>query len=220
MKVYIQWTYKTKKKKSFTFSSELVSIEEALQFAEDVESTKRVSDIVFTDEKDATWSTKELKKLIAKIEEEPHDITIFFDGGFDQQTRVAGVGCSIYYKKEGETYRIRKNAQLDGLVNNNEAEYAALELAIQVLAMIGVRNQRVVLKGDSQVVLHQLSGEWACYEESFQRYIGRIEQQAKKLRIDFGYEVLPRKANREAHQLATQALEGIAIESHSPIHAE
>ncbi|GGE56785.1 reverse transcriptase-like protein [Priestia taiwanensis] len=217
MKVYIQWTYKTKKKKSFTFTSDLVSLEEAVHFAEDVESTKRATDLVFTDEKGATWSMKELKKLITKIEEEPHEIIVYFDGGFDRQTRIAGIGCSIYYKKDGETYRIRKNAQLEGLDNNNEAEYAALELAVQELVVLNVRNQRVTLKGDSQVVLQQLSGEWACYEESFQRYINRIERYAKKQHLDFEYEVLSRKENREAHQLATQALEGTTIESHSPL---
>jgi ribonuclease HI len=220
MKVYIQWIYQTKRKKSFHFSSDLVSIEEAIQFAEDVESTKRVKNIVFVDEKDTTWSMKELKKLIIKIEEEPHNIIVSFDGGFDRQTKIAGIGCCIYYKKDGETYRIRKNAKLEGLINNNEAEYAALELAIKELYMMGVKNQYITLKGDSQVVLQQLSGEWACYEESFQRYLDRIEQYSKKLHLDFEYTVVSRKENKEAHQLATQALEGIEIESHNPVHGE
>lgn len=40
------------------------------------------------------------KKLSKQVEEEPQEILVYFDGGYDVQTKEAGVGICIYYKKE------------------------------------------------------------------------------------------------------------------------
>ena len=48
---------------------------------------------------DAEWSLKEMKKLSKQVEEEPQEILVYFDGGM-MQTKEAGVGICVYYKKK------------------------------------------------------------------------------------------------------------------------
>lgn len=217
MKVSIQWTYHTKKKEQIFLTSEFVSIEQALRTTEDMEQTNRVKEILFVDERAVQWTKKELEKLIKEMEKEPHHIIVYFDGGFDKQSKISGLGISIYFDQGGTTYRVRRNERLENLDNNNEAEYAALELSINELMMLSVHHQDIVFRGDSQVVLNQLGGEWPCYEENFKKYLDRIEAKLKKQSIRPVYEIITRKENKEAHQLATQGIVGIDIYSHSPV---
>ncbi|MFD3446040.1 reverse transcriptase-like protein, partial [Microbacteriaceae bacterium 4G12] len=162
---------------------------------------------------------KEAVKLVKKVEEEPHDIIVYFDGGYNVQTKEAGIGVSMYYQKDGKTYRIRRNEQFAGIENNNEAEYAALLYAMQILEELGVQYQKITLRGDSQVVLQQILGEWPCYEPNLNQYLDRIEEKSKELKLKLNCEPISRKNNKEAHQLATQALEGVSIDSHAAVES-
>ncbi|PEA55765.1 hypothetical protein CON64_03745 [Bacillus pseudomycoides] len=217
MKYKITWLYRTKHGLETNLESDFLHLEEAIQFAADFEKTGRAKELLFHDEMGVEWTLKEVKKLSKQVEEEPQDLTLYFDGGYDIETKEAGVGVSIYYKKQGKMYRIRRNAYIEGIDDNNEAEYAALLYGMNILEELGVKYESVILRGDSQVVLQQLAGEWPCYEEHLIHYLDQIEQKAKQLKIKLVCEPVSRKQNKEAHQLATQALEGTNIDSHKEI---
>ncbi|MCP8968819.1 reverse transcriptase-like protein [Ectobacillus ponti] len=220
MNYQIHWLYKPKRGKDALLQTEFMPLDEALQLAADFEKTGRVKELSFYDEMGTHWTRKEAEKLGKKAEEEPQRIVLCFDGGFDLQLKRAGIGVCMYYEKNGNTYRVRRNSQFHDLDNNNEAEYAALLYGMQLLEEAGVQYQTVTLRGDSQVVLNQLSGEWPCYEEGLARFLDRIEEKAKRLKILFQYDLVSRKQNKEAHNLATQALQGIAIDSHAPVEQQ
>ena len=59
--------------------------------------------------------------------------------------------------------------------------------------------------------------EWPCYDEHLNHYLDQIEQKAKQMKLKLVCEPISRKQNKEAHQLATQALEGTVIDSHKEI---
>ncbi|ABS21645.1 ribonuclease H family protein [Bacillus cytotoxicus] len=217
MKYKIHWQYKTKHGLQTELTTEYISIEEALQLAADFEKTGRVKTLIFYDEMNVEWTLKEMKKLSKQVEEEPQDIHLYFDGGYDVETKTAGIGICVYYKKGSSNYRIRRNAYIEGIYDNNEAEYAALQYGIHVLEELQVKYEAVRLRGDSQVVLQQLAGKWPCYDEHLNDYLDQIEQKAKQMKLKLICEPVARKQNKEAHQLATQALEGIAIDSHIEI---
>ncbi|RNA67124.1 ribonuclease H family protein [Alteribacter keqinensis] len=213
MDVRLDITYKTPKGLETTFSSADMRVEEAIAIAGDLERTGRLKNITFVDHREQTWTLKQLKKLVAEIETEPHHITVYFDGGFDLQTKVSGLGCAIYYEQNGKSFRLRKNAKMEALDSNNEAEYAALHLAVQELEELGAHHLPVTFTGDSQVVINQLSGEWPTMEKALNSWADRIEDKLKKLGIDPAYEVVSRKKNHEADHLASQALNGVAVRS-------
>ncbi|MEO4054656.1 ribonuclease H family protein [Solibacillus sp. CAU 1738] len=211
MKIVIEWAYKTPKGAQAIFRSDEMSAAQALMIAEDLERTGRVKSMTLTDEYDSTWMIKELKKYLKEIETEPHDVVVYFDGGFDRATNQSGLGCVIYYVQNGKSYRLRRNAFTTGLVSNNEAEYAALNLSIVELESLNVHHLPVRFIGDSQVVINQMNGEWPAYEKELSTWADRIEKKLKKLGITPEYEHVSRKENAEADRLATQALNGIEI---------
>lgn len=211
MKIIIEWTYKTKNGVETVFRSDEIAPAHALTIAEDLEKTGRAKKVTFIDEHDSTWLAKELKKYIKEIETEPHNVRVYFDGGYDIQTSQAGLGIVIYYEQNGKSYRLRRNAPASGLNSNNEAEYAALHLSIVELDLLDVHHQTVQFIGDSQVVINQMSGEWPAYEKDLASWADRIDEKLGELGITAEYELVPRKQNDEADRLATQALKGVDI---------
>ncbi|MFC3884093.1 ribonuclease H family protein [Bacillus songklensis] len=216
MKFQIEWHYKFKSRE-VSFLSEYTNAEEALLIVEDLEKTGRTKETFLLDEQRNKWTVKEAKKLVKDVETEPHDIVAYFDGGFDLSMGTSGVGAVIYYQQNNRKYRIRQNARLEQLNSNNEAEYAAFYYVLQQLELLGVSKTSIVFRGDSQVVLKQLSGEWPCFEEDFNRWLDRIEEKMDELKIHPIYEPVSRKQNQEADQLATQALQGTEIASHKQL---
>lgn len=213
MDVMIRWVYVTPKKQEVVLTSDLLPVEQALLLAEDFEKTGRVKELTFIDRQHVTWTKKELIKLQKELETEPHDVIAYFDGSFDNETLQSGVGVVIYYKQNNDQYRFRANRQLDELKSNNEAEYAAFWFLVQMLEELGVHHLPVVFRGDSHVVLNQLSGMWPCFEDDYNAWLDRIEAKLAELGIQPVYEPISRKQNKEADQLARQALEGKSISS-------
>src|SRR5690625_633985 len=211
--ISIEYIYKTVKGIDCTFHSDELMIKDAILISKNLQKTGRVKNIIFTDHHGNEWTLKQLEKYIAEIKEEPHHITVYFDGGFELKNKSAGLGCAIYYEQNHKKYRLRKNYLVEGLGSNNEAEYAALHLGLKELELLGVHHLPVTFIGDSLVVINQLNGEWPCYEEELSIWVDRIEDQMDKFRISPTYEAVSRKNNREADQLATQALNEIEITS-------
>lgn len=213
MNVRIEFTYNSPKGTDAVFHSEEMRAKKALLLVEDMEKTGRMKNVQFIDNHDNNWNLKELKKQLEEIQTEPHNVSVFFDGGFNLKTKVSGLGCAIYYEQNSKAYRIRKNAMVAELQSNNEAEYAALHLALREVERLGVHHMPVSFKGDSQVVINQLNGEWPCYEADLSKWADRIEEQLDRKGIKAEYELVPRKQNKEADHLASQALKGVEIES-------
>lgn len=212
MKVRLEWKYQSSKGLNTVFRSDELTAGESVLIAEDIERTKRVKELVFIDSfDDSVWTMKEMKAYLKSIETEPHDITVFFDGGFDVQNRSSGLGCVIYYSQNGKTYRLRQNAQVDSLVSNNEAEYAALHLCVQELEYLDVKNMPVLFSGDSKIVINGMRGEWPVVEKELNSWADRIEKKIVQMGIQPEYALIPRRDNAEADRLATQALKGIDI---------
>ncbi|MEK3853479.1 reverse transcriptase-like protein [Cytobacillus sp. FSL H8-0458] len=213
MKYKLEWKYKLKGTEDILFTSDLIDGETALQAGEDIEKSGKGKEVIYYDEAGTSWSTKEMKKLLMEVEEDPHDITVFFDGGFNKDTGQAGLGAVIYFKQGKKKYRVRANELFDEMDNNNEAEYAAIYYTLNLLEEMGAHHMTCEFKGDSQVVLKQLEGEWPCYEENLNRWLDRIEEKIKKLGILPRYKSIPRNENKEADKLASQALQGKFINS-------
>jgi ribonuclease HI len=213
MKVTIEWHYQTPRHIDTVFRSDEIDIKAALRLAEDIEKTGRVKTLIFYDLDGSEWTKKELNKWIKQSEVGISDVVAYFDGGYDVETRLAGIGNVVYYNQNRKDYRYRINARLEELESNNEAEYAAFYFLVQQLEHLEIRAMEVTFKGDSLVVLNQLSGEWPCYDEVFNKWLDKIEEKLKALKIRPTYEAIQRKDNVEAHRLAKQALEGTPIES-------
>lgn len=217
MKGRLEMSYTAPKGVAINFSSEDIQMEEAYKTVQDMQRSDRIKEVLFVDERESSWNMKEMEKYLTEIETEPHNITLYFDGGFDRGSSKAGIGTVIYYEQNGKNYRLRKNQLLNKLLTNNEAEYAALNFALQELEILGVHHLPVTVKGDSQVVINQLDGEWPVIENSLNQWADKIEDKLAQLGIAPEYKLIGRKKNQEADQLASQALQEIEISSKKEI---
>ncbi|MBD8068146.1 ribonuclease H family protein [Bacillus sp. PS06] len=220
MLVLIEWFYKSPKNQNIVLTSEMIPAKEALMISDDFEKTGRVKELVFYDQQHTKWTKKELIKLLKEVETEPQNIVAYFDGGFDLQTHKAGLGTAIYFTQNNRDYRVRANEVFDELETNNEAEYAAFWFMLLTLEELGVKNTAVEFKGDSQVVLNQLSGDWPCFEDTLNKWLDRIEDKMKDMGIRPTYSPIARKQNGESDKLATQALEGTMVSSKFEINGK
>lgn len=211
MNIRIEWIYKIPKGAETVFSSTEISAANAMLIAEDLERTGRAKSIAFIDQFDSSWTIKEMKGYLKGIETEPHNVSVYFDAGFDRETSRSGLGCVIYYEQNGKSYRLRSNAPASEHTSNNDAEYAALYFSLQELEILKVHHLPVRFIGDSKVVINQMSGDWLVIEEDLSNWMERIEVKLKELGIQAEYEQVPRKSNAEADRLATQALNGMEI---------
>ncbi|MDP4083513.1 MAG: reverse transcriptase-like protein [Bacillota bacterium] len=211
MKYKLEWEYKINGTDKVLFTSEFISGDLASQLGEELDKSGKTSCLTFYDEMGTSWTFKEMKKLLTEVEEDPHEITLYFDGGFHKETNQAGLGAVIFFKQGKKKYRIRANELFSEMDTNNEAEYAALFYALNILEEIGVHHLPCEIKGDSQVVLKQLDGEWPCYEEALNKWLDRIEAKIEKLGMKPKYTPISRNDNKEADKLASQALEGKEI---------
>lgn len=220
MYIRIEWIYKTPKGTEASFSSEEMPAAHALLIVEDMDKTRRVKKLTLIDRHDSTWTVKELKNYLKGIETEPHNVTVYFDGGFDLTSKTSGLGCVIYYEQSGKSFRLRRNVFANEHISNNEAEYAALHLSIHELELLNVHHLPVKFIGDSQVVIKQMTEEWPTLEKGLLGWAERIDKKLKDLGIQAEYELVPRKLNAEADRLATQALNGIEITATSEVIGE
>src|SRR5699024_12256817 len=93
---------------------------------------------------------KQLKAYMEDIQTEAHNVTDYFDGGFHLNPKKARLGCAVSYTKNEKLYRLRKNALVEELHTNDEAEYAALSLELQVLLHLDVPHLPVTLIVDAK----------------------------------------------------------------------
>ena len=218
MKLSLTVEYVIMSNKTVPLTSEFLPLADAKSLFTLLKKQANVASIQLEDEYGVTWTEKELHDYLEKLQEDPHDVTVLFDGGFDKSSKKAGVGVVIYYTIQHKRYRKRVNAQLDEIIDNNEAEYAALYFAIQQLEEVSIHHQDIVIQGDSRQVIHQMNDESPVVGDVYQNWCDRIDSIVQQLGLKPTYELLPRDQNKQADKPATQALEGNSI--HAVIQLE
>ncbi|SEO53567.1 ribonuclease HI [Amphibacillus marinus] len=220
MEVTLQFDYQAITGEQVSFKSAPIIADQALKIAADLIKTGRTQLINFEDEHGYSYNYKQLQKQIAVDKQRPQFVELYFDGGFNHETKESGLGIVIYYQQNDCHYRVRKNACLEQLQSNNEAEYAALAFGINELGHYQISHQSIKILGDSKVVINQLAGEWPCHDPKLNYWADQIEASLAQLNLKGQYKELNRKENNEADRLAGQALKGEAIESRFKINNE
>jgi ribonuclease HI len=124
---------------------------------------------------------------------EPH-WTLFFDGSARQQSASAGV---VLIDPGGD--QVKYVVRLEFKATNNMAEYEALIFGLPVALSLGIR--RLLVKGDSQVIIKQVRGECSCNEPRLVAYLLHV----RKLEKDFTtleLQHVPRADNSAADDLS------------------
>ncbi len=126
------------------------------------------------------------------------DLVAYVDGGSLGNPGPSGIGVVIEGGASG-TIRI---ARWIGRQDNNVAEYVALLEALQCAQTLKARALHVY--SDSQVVVRQMRGEYACRSPR----LYSLHWICRKLARSFKFSIthVPRERNVEANNLATSAV--------------
>mmetsp|Transcript_56746 Transcript_56746/g.179384 ORF Transcript_56746/g.179384 Transcript_56746/m.179384 type:complete len:230 (+) Transcript_56746:303-992(+) len=143
------------------------------------------------------------------------DFEIFFDGASQGNPGPSGAGALL--KSEG-TVKFTISKYL-GKQTNNFAEYQSLILGLEETIRRGVVNHaRYSVKGDSELVVKQVTGEWRVDSESLRPLHARAADLLRRLgNLANNKPVVTwveRAGNAEADELAAKAVKtGIAASS-------
>jgi len=91
-----------------------------------------------------------------------------------------------------------------GRATNNQAEYEALTQALAAAADFGF--DEVVVKGDSQLVVKQVRGEWDANDPELRERRVRVRELLQRF-DEWSLEHVPREINERADELANAALD-------------
>ena len=86
-------------------------------------------------------------------------------------------------------------------LTNNEAEYEALIVGIDLVRATGAKN--MVIHSDSQIVTSQVNDIYECKNERMKRYLDEVKGRIGNLQIKFVQ--IPREENECADRLAKAA---------------
>ncbi|XP_024156928.1 uncharacterized protein LOC112164828 [Rosa chinensis] len=122
---------------------------------------------------------------------------LYFDGS--RKETLAGAGV-VLENPAGD--RFSYSFMLEFRCTNNQAEYEALIISLEVLLELGVRDIQV--RGDSLLVINQLHVEYRCSNYLLAPYLDRaLELLAQFEDVDLEY--IPRERNFAANELAQLA---------------
>lgn len=104
--------------------------------------------------------------------------------------------------------------------SNNSAEYGGLIASLKWLIANGYNNGEVEVKGDSKLVVHQMSGSWrakkGAYLEGYKE-ARELRDQFAKIRFSW----VPREDNKEADRLSRRAYEEYCIgKGRAPVYSK
>ncbi|XP_075075865.1 uncharacterized protein LOC107793672 [Nicotiana tabacum] len=122
---------------------------------------------------------------------------IFFDGAANMKD--VGIGAVLIFEI-GQHYPI--TAQLRFYCTNNMAEYEACILGLRLAIDMGV--QEILVLGDSDLLVHQIQGEWETQDLKLILYRQCLHDLCQQFRsVEFRH--IPRIHNKIADALATLA---------------
>jgi ribonuclease HI len=123
----------------------------------------------------------------------------YFDGSKAKQ----GVGVGIVLESPQEV-KTQLAFRVEKVCSNNQVEYEALVLGLEILLQMGIKN--ITVFGDSQLVINQVRGQYKCGSVLLAPYLVSVQQLLQEFQ-ECTLHHLPREENHEANRMA-QATSG------------
>jgi ribonuclease HI len=123
----------------------------------------------------AEWRENQVPTPVDK----PEHWTMYFDGSLKLDGSGAGV---LLISPWGE--QLKYVLRILWAVSNNEAEYEALLHGLRLAVSLGIK--RLLVYGDSLLVVQQVNKEWDCNKETMDAYVQEVRKLESKF---FGLEV-------------------------------
>ena len=137
-------------------------------------------------------------------------IVAYFDGACEpvNPRGIATYGVVVYKddKKVYADYGLAVEPPLTEDSTNNVAEYTALIKVLEYLVTNNFLEDKIIVRGDSQLVIRQLLGIYAVRSDRIRALYNRAIQLVVKFK-NIKFEWIPREYNTEADELSHKAYE-------------
>jgi ribonuclease HI len=143
----------------------------------------------------------ESARLVGLIEGGGGRAHVYFDGASRGNPGPAAAGWVIVTSDGIAT----EGSERMGRMTNNQAEYGALIRALEVAADFGF--DEVVVRGDSQLIVKQVRGEWDTNDPTLREKRVRVRELLERFE-EWSIDHVPREINSRADELANEALDG------------
>lgn len=135
------------------------------------------------------------------------DIIIFTDGGARGNPGPAGIGVVI---EDGAGNVLKEFGAYIGKTTNNMAEYEALIRALQAAKELfgtALREKKIEVRLDSELVVRQLEGAYRVKEPSLKSQYAKIAAIKMEDAPNLAFVHIPREKNARADKLVNAALD-------------
>lgn len=133
----------------------------------------------------------------------PEEVIVYTDGASRGNPGPASIGIYVLDAQGGE---IQRYGERLGEQTNNFAEYTAVERSLQFAVKAGVK--KVVFRSDSQLLVRQMIGQYKVKSPAIKPLYEECQKLVKQIpTVEF--EHVRREMNKEADQLANDALDGL-----------
>lgn len=126
---------------------------------------------------------------------------IYFDGASRGNPGPAAIGWVIVT----DDGIVAEGSERIGRATNNQAEYEALIEALAAAADYAF--DEAVVKGDSQLIVKQVRGEWDTNDPTLREKRVRVRKLLEEF-SEWSLDHVPREINDRADELANEALDG------------
>ncbi|HLB51564.1 hypothetical protein A3F07_01530 [candidate division WWE3 bacterium RIFCSPHIGHO2_12_FULL_38_15] len=126
---------------------------------------------------------------------------LFTDGGARGNP---GPGAIAAVLKDYKNKLIKKDGRYVGTSTNNEAEYQALILGMELAAAENIKS--LICKMDSELVVNQLNGLYKVKAAGIMGFVKKVREMEKDF-DELIYKHIPRAENHEADSLVNEILD-------------
>jgi ribonuclease HI len=140
------------------------------------------------------------ERLVGLLRPGPSRAHVYFDGAARGNPGPAAIGWVVV----GGDGVLAEGGERIGETTNNRAEYEALIRALEAAGDAGV--DRVDVRGDSELVVRQVRGEYDTNDPGLRERRVRVRELLEGFE-EWSIEHVPREINERADGLATEALD-------------
>jgi ribonuclease HI/probable phosphoglycerate mutase len=127
---------------------------------------------------------------------------------FDGSLKLGGVGVGVLFiSPDRKQLKYVRQILWQGI--NNEAEYEALIHGLRVEISLGIK--RLLVYGDSAVVVNQVNTDWDCTKDNMDAYYAEVRNLKKHFQ---GLEILLSRATQTLQQTSLPTSDRTGRRSH------
>ena len=132
----------------------------------------------------------------------------YFDGLCEPENPKGNIGFGAFIlnperKRIFEVSKYVPAKELNYLTSNNVAEYMSIIAIFEYLIKNGLQKEKVIICGDSKLVINQMRGEWKCSGGVYEPYYRKAFEMRKEF-TNIRFEWIPREQNSIADELSAR----------------